>query len=150
VSDAALEEAGRLAERLGSEIQSRAGDLTPAFRELEAAVRHYQQEGGAVDEIMPGSPELALGFRRGQPDGKSIWSAYADVLRDDVCRADGDLHRQLTQGAAATGASVVTLLLGALGLPLVAAPIMAPMAGSLLALGVKAFCARLGEPVSTP
>jgi hypothetical protein len=149
-ADPQLDEAGRLAERVEQEIRDAGGSLTPAYQELEVEVRRYADSGAALDDIVPGADELALGFNRDRPNGTSIWTAYAKVIREDVCRPEGDLHRQLSQGAAATGASVVTLLLGVVGLPLVAAPVIAPMAGSLLALGVKAFCAMVAESEVRP
>jgi hypothetical protein len=143
--DATIDEAGVLAEQIAQEIRAGAGDLSPAHRELEKQVREFVESGEPLEEILPGGDEEALGILRRRADGRSYFDAYARVVREDLCQPGGELHRKVTQGAAATGASLVTLLLTTIGLPPVAAPVNAPVAGTVLALGVKAFCAMASE-----
>lgn len=50
-------------------------------------------------------------------------------------------------GLATSGATLVTMIITLLGLPIAAAPIVAPIAGSILGLGVKAFCKHTSESV---
>jgi hypothetical protein len=69
-----------------------------------------------------------------------MWAAYAAVLHDELCKPKGTLHKQVQTGLATTGATLVTLIMTTLGLPPAAATIVAPIAGSILGLGVQAFC----------
>jgi len=135
-----IQQAGELAEKLANEVTGRAGELDAVYDALEKAAENYRQAGGSLEAIVPGASEASLGFRRGRPDGKSIWNAYAKVLRDEVCKPKGSLHKQVNVGLTMSGASLVTLIIATLGLPAAAALVVGPIAGSILGLGVKAFC----------
>jgi hypothetical protein len=134
-----VELAGAAAERIRESVTS-TGSLDAVYASLEAAVQTYASAGGSLDDVIPGGDDDELGFSRGQADGRTFWNRYADALRDDLCQPTGELHKTVSQGLATGGATVVTMLIAALGLPLVAAPIVAPIAGAMLALGVKAMC----------
>jgi hypothetical protein len=140
-----LQRAGTLAEALGKQVQENRGDLACVYVALEQAALEYQASGQDLESAVPGGGLAALGFRRGRPDGKSLWSAYADVLHDDLCKPKGTLHKQVKTGLATSGAAMVTLIMTTLGLPGAAAVIVAPIAGSILGMGVDAFCKSGGE-----
>jgi len=135
-----VQKAGALAEALGKQIQENNGDLTSVYAALENAALDYRASGQDLGSAIPGAGLEALGFRKGRPDGKSLWSAYADVLHDDLCKPKGNLHKQVKAGLATSGAAMITLIMTTLGLPGAAAMIVAPIAGSILGLGVDAFC----------
>jgi len=135
-----LQTAGALAEALCKQVQDNHGDLTPVYAALEKAAVEYRASGQDLESAVPGGGSAALGFRRGNPDGKSLWSAYADVLGDDLCKPKGTLHKQVKAGLATSGAAMITLIMTTLGLPGAAAMIVAPIAGSVLGMGVDAFC----------
>ena len=136
----ATPEEGNAADSYAEEVRAHGGDLEAVFDALERAYGDYIDAGGSPDEVIPGPAEVALGFRLRRPDGRSIWRAYADVIRQELCNPDGELHGKVGSGLQTSGATLVTLLIATLGLPLVAAPIVAPIAGSILGLGVDAFC----------
>jgi hypothetical protein len=138
-------QAGHVAETLADQVRRGDGDLAPVYGALEAATLAYREAGGSLQSVIPGSAEAALGFTRGRPDGKAIWTVYAEVLYEELCDPEGELHQKVTIAVATSGAALVTLILGALGLPAVAAPIVAPVAGSILGLGVKTFCRYVAE-----
>jgi hypothetical protein len=135
-----LQTAGALADALGKEVQENHGDLTTVYAALEKAALEYRASGQDLESAVPGVGSAALGFRRGSPDGKSLWSAYADVLHDDLCKPKGTLHKQVKAGLATSGATLIALIMTTLGLPGAAAMIVAPIAGSVLGMGVDAFC----------
>jgi hypothetical protein len=133
------------AERYAAEVRAGEGDLTPVFDALERAYADYVETGGVPDEVIPGPAEVALGFRRKRPDGKTLWQTYAEVVRDELCDPKGELHGAVGTGLKTSGATLVTMLIAVLGLPLAAAPLVAPVAGSILGLGVDAFCRYSAE-----
>lgn len=139
-----LEAAGKLAEQLSREITKNDGDLGPVYSALEEAAVKFKEGGGQLESVVPGSDGAALGFRRGRPDGRSIWDAYAEVLRDEICKPRGSLHKQVHTGLATGGATLVSLIMTTLGLPVGAIAIVAPIAGSIMGLGVTAFCKHCG------
>ncbi|HEY0579228.1 MAG TPA: hypothetical protein VGC75_00840, partial [Candidatus Nitrosocosmicus sp.] len=76
-----------------------------------------------------------------------IWFAYADVLHDELCKPNGTLHKKVILEPHSTGTSIVLLIMNQLMLPPSSAMIVAPIAASILGLGVKAFCRHGGEDV---
>jgi hypothetical protein len=140
-----LQKAGALAEALGKQVQENHGDLTSVYSALEKAALEYRASGQDLESAVPGVGSAALGFRRGKPDGHSLWSAYAEVLHDDLCKPKGTLHKQVKAGVATSGAAMITLIMSHLGLPGAAAMIVAPIAGSVLGMGVDAFCKSRSE-----
>lgn len=135
-----ITQAGKIAEDLADQVRHSSGDLSSVYSALEEAALAYQRSGGSLQRVVPGSDEAALGFKRGRPDGKSIWKVYAEVLHDDLCDSKRELHQQVKMGLATSGATLITLIMGLLGLPATAAVIVAPIAGSILGLGIEAFC----------
>lgn len=134
-----VEQAGVEAESVSRQVRQD-GSLEPVYASLESALRDFAASGGSLDDVLPGGDEEALGFRRDQPDGQAFWSRYAEILRSELCTEGTELNTKVTRGIATTGASLVTVLMATLGLPLLAAPVIAPVAGAILALGVKAIC----------
>lgn len=134
-----VERAGLEAETVGHMVRQE-GSLDPVYASLESAIRDFTASGGSLDDVLPGGDEEALGFRRDKPNGRDFWRRYADVLRSELCTDGADLNTQVTQGVATSGATLVTVIIATLGLPLVAAPVIAPIAGAILGLGVKAIC----------
>ena len=143
-----MDQAAVQAEAVCREVQAHRS-LEPVYASLEDALREFEASGGSLDEVLPGGDDEALGFSRGKPDGSVFWQRYAEVLRSELCTQGAELNTVVTHGAATTGASLVTILIATLGLPLVAAPVVAPIAGALLALGVKAMCGG-GDATANP
>jgi len=106
-----VQRAGALAEALGKQVQENHGDLTSVYAALEKAALEYQASGQDLESAVSGVGSAELGFRRGRPDGKSLWSAYADVLLDDLCKPKGTLHKQVKAGLATSCAAIITLIM---------------------------------------
>src|SRR4051812_38885143 len=121
-----VQRAGALADVVAKRIQENQGDLSYVYAALEKAALEYRVSGQDLESAVPGVGSAALGFRKGRPDGKSLWNAYADVLHDELCKPKGTLHKQVKAGLATSGASMVTLVMTTFGLPGAAAIVVAP------------------------
>jgi hypothetical protein len=144
MNEAEVQKAGAYAEQIGAQVREAQGNLDAVFAALDEAAQAYQDAGGALEAVVPGGG-ASLGFRRDAPRGRSIWTAFARALHDDLCKPKGTLHGQVRTGLVATGSTLVTLLVTTLGLPTDAALVVAPIAGSILGLGVTAFCKHTEE-----
>ncbi len=94
---------------------------------------------------MPALFEVDFEHNRTTPDGRSIWAAYADVLHDDLCSPEGSMHKLVKSDNISNGASLVKLIMDKLKLPESSALLIAPIAASVLGLGVNAFCKHHAE-----
>lgn len=135
-----IERAGGLAERLSVKIYKSNGNLSVVYYKIEEILIDYQKTGKDIDLIMPSLYDVYIDQNHTNPDGRSIWVAYADVLHEELCNPDGIIHRKIQSDLDTTGTSLVLLIIELLRLPRSSAMMIAPMAASILALGVKAFC----------
>ncbi len=135
-----IEKAGVLAEQLAIKVRNSNGNLSTVYYKLEEVLINYRKTGVDIDLVMPSIYEVDIEYNRTSPDGRSIWMAYADVLHDDLCDPTGTLHKKVEMENNATGISIVLLIINQLRLPPSSAMIVAPIAASILGLGVKAFC----------
>lgn len=135
-----IEKAGGLAEQLAIKVRNSHGNLSTIYYKLEEVLINYRKTGGDLDLVMPGIYEVDFEYNRTNPDGRSVWGAYADVLHDELCNENGTLHKKLEMETNATGTSVVLLIMNQLRLPPSSAMIVAPIAASILGLGMRAFC----------
>jgi len=135
-----IQKAGELAEQLDVKLRNSNGNLSVIYYKLEEILINYRKTGGDLELVMPSIYEVDYEFNRTLPDGRSIWIAYADVLHDDLCSQNGALHKKVEMENGATGISIISYIMEQLRLPPSSAMIVAPVAGSILGLGVKAFC----------
>jgi hypothetical protein len=140
-----IQEAAALAEEIASKIKLEGGSLTPAYEAAEAAAKHYQAAHADLEQVLPATEEVGLGFSLGFPSGKAILRAYANALAEDVCKPTGTLHRKINETAQVSAASLIGWFLATLGLGASAAALLAPVAGAVVALGVVAFCKAFKE-----
>ncbi len=68
-------------------------------------------------------------------------NAFLGALREDLCDPAAELHKRITRASDITASTLVAMLLGALGLSVAAAALVAPLAGAIMALGLRALCA---------
>jgi len=134
-----IEQAGSEAEAVAQAVRS-SGTLDPVYAALEESLAAYLDAGGSVDDVVPGGDPDGLGFGRRSGTGRSLWRRYVDVLHDEVCKPGGELNQVLSTGLASSGAGLVTAIIIVLGISAAAATVVAPIAGVMLALGLKAFC----------
>lgn len=134
-----IKKAGELAEQIALKVQNTNGDLSPIYYKLEEILVNYRREGMDMDLIMPAMYEVDLEYNRTNPDGRSVWIAYAEVLHEDLCNPNSILHQKI-KSKNFTGASIIEYILDKLKLSDNSAMLISPIAGSILGLGVTAFC----------
>ena len=81
-----------MAEQIASDLRKSNGNLGIVYYKIEQVLLNYRKTGRDLDLIMPGIYEVDFEYSRTYPDGRSIWSMYADVLHDDLCNPNGILH----------------------------------------------------------
>lgn len=142
-----IEKAGELADQVSVKIKKSGGSLVPVYYKLEEILIDYRKQGIDVDIVMPALFEVDLEHNRTTPDGRSIWSAYADVLHDDLCSPTGNIHKLVKSDSDIKGTSLVQIIVDQLKLPDSSALLVAPIAASVLGLGVNAFCKHHAQNV---
>jgi hypothetical protein len=129
-----------------SELIKRQG-IEPALTELEKALKQFSDAGYPIDAIMPVDVEPSLSFSLTRAsDGKSFWSVYAEVVREELCKEDGEMQKLVKAGLSGSTGAILTAVMTGLGLPGAALTIAVPIAAILAAKGVEAFC-RFTEEV---
>lgn len=135
-----IQKAGELAEQVALQIQNSNGNLRTAYYKLEEILINYRQNNVDVDLVMPAIYEVDFEFSKTNPDGRSIWIAYADALHEELCSSTGNLHKMVKCKNNLKGASLVNQIMDLLNLPPSSALLISPIAASILGLGVTAFC----------
>jgi hypothetical protein len=133
-------ESGKIAEVISSKIKDARFSLVPAYQKLEEILILYKNNNEEIDLIMPALFEIDIEHNKTIPDGRSIWFAYAEVLHSDLCDPTGNLHQIISSNNSTSGSEVIQAIIDKLKLPQSSAFLVAPLAGSVLGLGVKAFC----------
>ncbi len=140
--------AGRQADDLARVI-GRRGEQA-ALRELDRALAEYRETGFPLDAIVPAQAEQQVGFSlRRAKDGKSFWSIYGRILRDELCKPGGDLHKLATAGIQTSAGAILGVLVSALGPPGAAIGVLVPIAALIASRGVDAFCEFTRSPQPT-
>jgi hypothetical protein len=135
-----IHEAESHAATLAAQIRAANGDLALAFAAADEAAAQFQAAGGDLRAVLPATEEVGQGFAAGRrPSGKSIMQAFMAALVDDVCNPKAELRKRIDASIKVGVGGLVGMLLGALGLPGVAAGLLAPIAAAIAALGVRAF-----------
>ena len=135
-----IQKAGKLADQVSANVQKSGGSLVPVYYKIEEILIDYRKHGIDIDLVMPALFDVDLEHNRTNPDGRSIWFAYAEVLHDDLCRPTGTMHKLIKSDNIVNGALIVQLIMEKLKLPESSALLVAPIAASVLGLGVNAFC----------
>ncbi len=135
-----IEKAGELAEQVALQIKNSNGNLRIVYYKLEEILINYRKNNVDVDLIMPAIYEVDFEFSKTNPDGRSVWIAYADALHEELCDSNGSLHKMVKFDNNLKGASLVNHIIDQLNLPPSSALLISPIAASILGLGVTAFC----------
>ena len=135
-----IEKAGELAEQVALQIQISNGNLRTVYYKLEEILINYRQNNVDVDLVMPAIYEVDFEFSKTNPDGRSIWIAYADALHEELCSSTGDFHKMVKSKNILKGASLINQIMDLLNLPPSSALLISPIAANILGLGVTAFC----------
>lgn len=134
-----VKKAGELAEQVATKVRNSDGNLSSVYYKLEEILINYRKNDIDMDLVMPALYEVDFEYNRTYPDGRSVWMAYADVLHDELCNPNGIIHKKV-KSKDLSGASIVELILNHLKLSSNSAMLVAPIAASILGLGVTAFC----------
>ena len=135
-----IEKAGHQAEQIASELRKSNGNLGIVYYKIEEVLLNYRKTGKDLDLIMPGIYDVDFEYGHTYPDGRSIWNIYADVLHEELCSPNGNLHNNIKLDLDISGSSIVKLIINQLNLPQSSAMIVSPIAASILGLGIRAFC----------
>jgi hypothetical protein len=136
-----LASAEQRAEQIARSLREHPDDLDAIVSAEEKAAAEVEAAGYDLRALLPATEEIGLGFRGGgRPGGRSIVRAFRDALRTDLCDPEAELCKRVNSALSVGGAGVVGLLVAALGLPAVAAALLAPVAGAILGVGLKAYC----------
>ena len=135
-----IEKAGELAEQVALQIQNSNGNLRTVYYKLEEILINYRKSNVDVDLIMPAIYEVDFEFNKTNPDGRSVWIAYADALHEELCNSTGSLHKKVKSENVLSGTSLVNHIMDQLNLPPSSALLISPIAASIMGLGVTAFC----------
>ena len=135
-----VEKAGELAEQVALQIQNSNGNLRTVYYKLEEILINYRKSNVDVDLIMPAIYEVDFEFNKTNPDGRSVWIAYADALHEELCNSTGSLHKKVKSENVLSGTSLVNHIMDQLNLPPSSALLISPIAASIMGLGVTAFC----------
>lgn len=116
-------------------------DVARSYSDIEVDLK---TAGFDLREFLPREESETLDFA--VPDWASrFFKSYAKVVRSALCDRESDLHKQVA-GAMTTGTtSLLSVLAIALTVPTGAVIILAPIAATLLALGLDAFC-KMDDP----
>lgn len=140
-----LEAAARLADDVAVEIRD-AQSIGPAFGAAERAAAQLADEGVDLRTLLPATDEVGQGFLFDKiPSGGAIVRAFLDALSTDLCSPEAELHKRIVRGIDISSAALIGWMLATLGLGVVAAPLIAPIAGAILALGLRAVCAAAAD-----
>jgi hypothetical protein len=140
-----IEQAGRDADMLVRQIQA-SGDLEPAYAALDAGLAQFEESGFPIEALLPADGEAGMGFAAVARTGNGFWRRYREAVRKSLCSHDGELGkavRPVIQGG--TGA-IITAIIATLALPVVAIPVIVPLAAILVTIGLDAFCDGQNEP----
>ena len=102
-----IEKAGDLAEQVALQIKNSNGNLRAVYYKLEEILINYRKNNVDVDLIMPAIYEVDFEFSKTNPDGRSVWIAYADAIHEELCNPNGSLHKMVKYENNLKGASLV-------------------------------------------
>jgi hypothetical protein len=132
---------GAEAERLAAEIESAGNSYEPVYKSLDATIAGIEAEGEKPSDLLPADAEPGLGFSLNEKrDGKTLWRAIAISSRRSLCDPDSDLRKQLSGNSGTSAGALVTLIMTALGLSVLAIGLAVALAGVITAIGLPAFC----------
>lgn len=133
-----MDEAIQTAIRLKDEVGP--SNLDAAYPELEKAIRDLQHEGYPIEAIIPSDADARLGFSLKTADGKTFFDVYSKLIRKSLCAPGGEFNKLIKSGINTSVGAVLTALVTALGIPLVALGVMIPVAVLIANTGLDTFC----------
>lgn len=142
-----LDAAAKLTRQLTASVPVTDGDLDAVWSASEDALRQLQTAGYAPDEFLPDEVSDHMNFNLPGGDlARRFYRAYAREVRKAVCGGDEELRGKIDNALTAGAGALLTVLAGALAVPMAAVVLLAPIGAVLLIKGVDAFCAM--EPAT--
>jgi hypothetical protein len=125
-------ETAAAAEALAMRIEQGGDNI--AWASLEQGLEDYEKEtGGSAAELLPADVE-PLAFHLGLDRAR-------EFARKVVCGRNADVRAQIEAGIAGGNMALVCVLFAILGLPGIAAEVVAAIAGVLMVRRLEGFCA---------
>jgi hypothetical protein len=130
INDAVLEETASSARSLESRVETEGS--VAAWDALAAALDDYERTtGGSADELLP-ADTASLAFAGSERAREFVIKA--------LCNRRDELRGPIEAGINGGMVALVPALFAALALPIVAAPVIAIIAGVLMARGLDGLC----------
>jgi hypothetical protein len=127
-------------EAIQAAIRLKESTADAAYPELEKAIRDLQDEGYPIEAIVPSDADARLGFSLKTADGKTFFDVYSKLIRKSLCAPGGEFNKLIKSGINSSVGAVLTALVTALGIPLLALGVMIPVAVLIANTGLDAFC----------
>jgi hypothetical protein len=127
-------------EAIQAAIRLKESTADAAYPELEKAIRDLQDEGYPIEAIVPSDADARLGFSLKTADGKRFFDVYSKLIRKSLCAPGGEFNKLIKSGINSSVGAVLTALVTALGIPLLALGVMIPVAVLIANTGLDAFC----------
>jgi hypothetical protein len=120
-------------------LASGEGDLADVAGSYSEIERDLKTAGFDLKEFLPRDESEALDFA--VPDWAArFFKSYVKIVRGAICDKGGDLHKQVASAMTSGVTSLLGVLAVGLAIPAGAVVILAPIAATLLVLGLDAFC----------
>ncbi len=132
-----LDQAILKAIELNDSIQK--NNLELGYEKLSEAINDFENLGYPIESIIP-EGESELGFSLSEINSKDFFKAYSKLIRNNLCKEDGELSKLVSSGIASSTGAVLTAIVTTLGIPAVALSVMIPIAVIIVNTGVEAFC----------
>jgi hypothetical protein len=138
MSEMSMDEAIQAAIKLKDEISQT--DASAAYPELEKAIRTLESDGYPIESIIPQGADAQLGFMLRSADGKTFFQVYSTLIRKNLCAPNGEFNKLMKSGINSSVGAVLTAIVTALGIPLIALGVVIPIAVLIANTGLDAFC----------
>lgn len=90
--------------------------------------------------LPPEEQALGVSLRGLIKNAREFFNSYSKIIADKICNANGKIN-EMWRGAASEGTrGVITMIMGALALPLATVSVVAPIAALLIKIGLDQYC----------
>jgi len=126
------------------DLKAKSGNqLGPVYAALSDEIVRLNDEID-LDALLP---DMAggLGMAAKKRDGETFANLFLGRIRSNLCSKDGEFNKLIGAGLNTSVSGVLSGLVVTLGLPVVALPILVPIAVLICHSGLEAFCQVAGH-----